>query len=334
MENKSPQKENQNSDEIDFGQLVVLIKRGFNSIFIGILKTFIYLKKRALVLLILILVGVGLAIGLNQFISKKLKTEVIVKPNLESKNYLYDVVSEIGANIKAKDTAFFNSLGVDIGLLPNFEIEIAPLENQNIKYDKEDIEYLELLEKFRSDLLIQDVIRTEILNKSTLNHRITFSYRNETEGRACAEKLISYINSNNYYNELVEISLDNARERIKQDEKLIAQIDQIIERYSDRLSRGRIQDDNRIIVDDEEQFDLTGLLNIKNSSIRDIENKKLEMQNRKEAIRIISFGRTHEIQRAFFGKKVVYIPGILVLLLFIVDLSKYFNKKSKEMKLQ
>ncbi len=59
----------------------------------------------------LAILGALTGFGLNQIISKKMKTEVIVSPNLESKNYLYDVVAELQANIKAEDTLFFTEFG-------------------------------------------------------------------------------------------------------------------------------------------------------------------------------------------------------------------------------
>jgi hypothetical protein len=100
-------KANNSSDEIDLGQLFNLINKGFNNLFKRFLRLFLYLKRNALLLLGLVVIGVAIGYLLNQVVSKKLKTEVIVRPQFESKNYLYDVVNEIQANIKAKDTAFF-----------------------------------------------------------------------------------------------------------------------------------------------------------------------------------------------------------------------------------
>ncbi|MEP5831285.1 MAG: hypothetical protein ABJ300_13495, partial [Maribacter dokdonensis] len=90
--NQSPSTQN-NSDEIDLGQLFQLIGRGFNAVFRWFLRVFLYLKKNLLILIGLVVVGFAIGYGLNQIISKKYKTEVIVKPQLESKNYLYDVVT-------------------------------------------------------------------------------------------------------------------------------------------------------------------------------------------------------------------------------------------------
>ena len=99
------------SDEIDLGQLFKMIGNAFNSVFRGFLRFFLYLKRNALIIIGLAVLGVAVGFGLKQVISKKMKIEVIVRPNLESKEYLYDVVDEIQANIEAKNEDFFKELG-------------------------------------------------------------------------------------------------------------------------------------------------------------------------------------------------------------------------------
>ena len=161
-----------NSDEIDLGQLVQLIKKGFNRIFRGFLGFYIYIKKNIYILSALVLIGVGVGYGLKQVITEKWKTDIIVKPNREAKNYLYDVVDEISANIKSKNTDFFKAIGITIENFKGYNITIEPITNKsNI-----DLEYLELLQKFEGNVAVSDVVRSEILNKSSLKHRVTIYY--------------------------------------------------------------------------------------------------------------------------------------------------------------
>jgi len=87
------------TDEIDFGHLLLLIKKGFKSLGKAVLHIFLFFKKNMFILMGLILLGVGISFGLNQLISKKFKNEVIVRPNFESTDYLEDVVEEIKTNL-------------------------------------------------------------------------------------------------------------------------------------------------------------------------------------------------------------------------------------------
>lgn len=334
MENQgSPN--NPGTDEIDLRQLLQVIGKGFNNMFRAFLRLFLYLKRSILKLVILAVVGLLVGFGLNQIVTKRLKTEVIVKPNLESKNYLYDVVAEIQANVRARDTSFFGEMEIDVEDLRGFEIDIAPVEDFDKKGNlDDDLKYLELLEKFRGDDIITDVVRTEILNKSALNHRITFYYKIEGQGKIITEKLLSYINSNAYFNELVAINRGNAEERIRQNQNLVEQIDGLVTKYSEKMSRDGQRGEAQIVLDNEEQLDIPGLLGLKNGLIRDIERKKIELQSHKEAIRIINIGKTQEVQKSFFGKNIVLIPSVLILLFILIDIIKFLNRKSKEMQLQ
>jgi hypothetical protein len=335
MENQIPPNDRRPSDEIDLGQLFQMIGRGFTNLFRFFLRLFVYLSRNIIKLGIIILLGLAIGFGLNLIVTKRLKTEVIVKPNLESKNYLYDVVDEIQANIKAADTAFFGEIGIDIEDVRGLRISVEPVEEKGEETNiDDDIKYLELLEKFRGDDLIGDVVRTEILNKSTLNHRITFYYKKAATGKAIAGKLLDYINSNEYFNELVAIYRNNAQDRILQDQSLVVQIDGLVENYSDKLTSRELRGEGRILLDEQEQLDIPGLLNLKNSLIRDIERKKLEIQGQKEAIRVINFGKTQEVQKSFFGKSIVLVPLILIILFFLIDFYKYLNRKAREMQLQ
>jgi len=334
MENQVSPNSTPPTDEIDLGQLFQIIGNGFKNLFKAFLRLFLYLKKNMVKLGILLVVGLAIGYGLNKIVTKKLKTEVIVKPNLESRDYLYSVVGEIQTNLRAKDSSFFKEIGVGIEDVMGFTIAIEPME-QSATGDNidDDIKYLEMLEKFRGDDLITDVVRTEILNRSKLSHRITFYYKDASIGKSTSEKLLNYINSNEFFNELVTINRNNAEERIKQDNNLVLQIDDLVKQYSDRMTRDGNYGEGKIVLDNEDQLDITGLLNLKNNLIRDIERKKLELQGEKEAIRVINFGKTQEVQKSFLGKNIVLIPSLLLLLFFFIDFLKYLNRKSKEMQL-
>jgi hypothetical protein len=262
-------------------------------------------------------------------VSKKLQTEVIVKPNMESKGYLYDVVNEIQANIKAKDTAFFSKIGIKVSSLKGYEITIDQVLDKTSSEDN--LEYLELLEKFQENGLVGDVIRSEILKNSTLDHKITFYYFDAEKGQKFAEKVMQYINSNSYYIELINVRQENALERIKQDEALLVQLDQLITRFSDKLASSESQfAEQRIILDNEKQLDIAQLFELKNNLIRDIEGKKIELLKQKDAVSVIYFGEPHVVQKTFFGKKYVLIPLILIAIYFLIDIIKYLNRKTKE----
>ncbi|QLG45254.1 hypothetical protein [Costertonia aggregata] len=326
MADKQPQN---NSDEIDLGQLFQMIGKGLNKIFIGFLRVFLYLKKRIFILLGLLIIGAALGYGLNQIRTKRLKTEVIVKPNMESKNYLYDVVNEIQANLKAKNIDFFKSIGVNLENLEGLEIEIGRVEGS--KSSESDLKYLELLQSFEKTDAISDIVRAELENKSSFNHRITFFYKDADKGQRFAEKIIEYINTNDYFDGLVKTFRSNAENRIEENKTLLKQVDELVANYSKKMAQeDRLTGSERIVLDNQEQMDITGLFNLKNSLIRDIELKKMDLQENTDAIKVINFGKPQQVQKSFFGKSLVLIPLVLLGIFFVFSFLKYLNKKAAE----
>ncbi|AZQ59699.1 hypothetical protein EJ994_13120 [Maribacter sp. MJ134] len=330
MEEKNSSNPSKNSDEIDLGQLFQMIGNGFNKLFKAFLRLFVYLKKNALVLTGLVVVGAGIGYGLNQIVSKKLKTEVIVKPQTDSKNYLYDVIDEIQANIKSKNTAFFESIDIQNIDYSGLEVTISKVVGDS--KSESDKQYLELLQSFDDTEAIADIVRAELQNKSSYNHRITFFYKDAGLGEDFAKKVMRYINNNTYFKGLLVIYRANASSRIEQNMRLLNQVDEIIANYSNKIKR---TDDSlgndRIILDNQETVDITGLFDLKNSLIEDIEAKKIELEQRTEAVKIINFGKTQQITKSFLGKNIVLVPLLLVGLYFLFSVVKYLDRKSKEM---
>ena len=107
MADNQPNSVHKNSEEIDLRELLRLLSRGMQGIGNSVLRTFIFFKKNILKLIGLIIIGVAIGFMLNNLMTKKYKTEVIVKPNFNSKEYLYDVIDEIQAKLVAKDSNFF-----------------------------------------------------------------------------------------------------------------------------------------------------------------------------------------------------------------------------------
>lgn len=328
-ENQIPNTQ-QSSDEIDLGQLFQLIGRGFNSIFLFFLRVFLYLKKNIYILIGLVIVGLAIGYGLNKISTKRLKAEVIVKPQLESKNYLYDVINEIQSNISSRDTLFFKSLGIEEIDFDGLEVHISRVVEEGNTED--DLKYLELLQSFENTDAIDDIVRAELQNKSSFNQRITFFYKNAELGKTFASKVMAYINTNPYFEGLIETSRANAMSRIAENQVLLKQVDEIITNYTNSLAaKGNPSVSERIILDNQEQVNISDLFEYKNRLIRDIETKKLELKEQTEAVSIINFGQPQEVQKSFFGKSIVLIPIIFISVFFILSALVYLNKKSQSL---
>ena len=195
-----------------------------------------------------------------------------------------------------------------------------------------DLKYLELLQSFENTDAIADIVREELQNKSSFNHRITFYYNNAAFGKEFAKKVLDYINSNSYFNGLLKIYRNNAQNRIEQDEKLLKQVDEIIVNYTNGLvKKGNNTATDKIILDNQEQVNIADIFEYKTGLIRDIETKKLELEERTVPVSVINLGETQVEHKSFFGKSIVLIPILLVLGFFIFSALIYLNKKAKSL---
>ena len=118
---------------------------------------------------------------------------------------------------------------------------------------------------------------------------------------------------------------------IEENKSLLKQVDELISNYTEQMTqKDALSGAERIVLDNQERINITGLFSLKNSLIKDIESKKLELRQRTDAIKVINFGKTQEVQKSVFGKNIVLIPSILLAGFFVISVLMYLNKKSKD----
>lgn len=325
----------ESSDEIDLGQLFQLIRKGFNRLGNFVLRIFLYLKKNAINLGALLILGLAIGVLLKAFGDKRLKSEVIVKPNFDSTDYVYDAVEEIQSKINNKDTLFFKSLEMDVNGLKDFEITITPIEKGDQDKDKlkENNDYLDILQNYKDNDFVLEAVKSEVLKKANLTHRITFSHRNPIKGEEYVGKLMGYINSNPYFNELRKVYNENALKKVEENKALIKQIDDLVGNYTKQLSENNntIGQERLVFFDKEKPLDVPNLLALKNLLIRENEKKQVEVVERREPVSIINFGKTQVVKKQFLNKSIIYIPAILIGTFFLWSFISYLNRKSKKL---
>ncbi len=321
------------SDEIDLGQLFTMIGQWFGRLFRGLLRLFVYLKKNAIVLATLIIVGGAIGFALKFIVGEEQKLDVIVTPNLDTKNYLYDVVAEIQSDIKSKDTVFFANMGMDIDKMDDFKIGITQLKSKRGAGLEDEMKFLELLKDFENSDAITDILKAELQDKTTKDQRITFYFKDPASGEEYAKKIIDYINSNTYYKDLLSVYTENAQNRIQRNDSLIAQIDVLISNYTQQMLQDELATEGRLVLENQEPLNIPSLFELKNRLIQDTESKKLELERRQEAITVVNFGQPHIVQKPLFQKDVALVPLSLVGLFFLYSFIRYLNKKAKELQI-
>lgn len=320
---------NPRQDEIDLGQVFSLISKGFNNLFKIFLRLFVYVRSNILILGILAIIGLVIGYGLNTIISERLKIEVIVSPNLESKNYLYTGVEELNGKIKAKDSAFFALLDIEIGQVEKFEIAVEDLLSISDKEREAQMKYLEVLKDIEGSTVVRDLIQELLLDQNSLDQRITFYYKDAVSGPEAAGKLLNYLNNNSYYRELLNVHNGNATRRISQNTAILEQMDAIIEKFTEGLNTS--QTPGTLVLAEEDDLNVADLFALKNSLITQTELKRIELQERQSPFSIINFGGPQPVKKPLFGKSLFLVPFVLIALFVFKDVIGYLNRKSNEM---
>ncbi|GGD49978.1 hypothetical protein [Muriicola marianensis] len=318
------------SDEVDLGLLFNAVQRFFSFLFDGILSVYLYLKKNIFWLGGAVILGLVTGFVLKQISPQIEKLDVTVTPNVASPTYLYDIVNEIKSDLQARDTTFFRSIGFEIGEEDFFDLEIIPLRTIDANSKEEELKFLELLKEFNNSPSAEEIIRNELLEKTTKDHKITFYFTETEKGELFAKKILEYINSNDYYSELVKIFNENAEERIALNDSLVTQIDRLIKNYSETLLKEQAASDGRLVLENQESLDVPSLFNLKNNLLRDTETKKIELVKRKDAVTVISFGQAYKPQKPLLLKKIVFYPLIFVSIFLLFSLIVYLNGKAGE----
>ena len=326
------------SDEIDLGQLFNLIGKAFHKAFRAFLRIYFYFKRNIFWFAGLGILGVLIGYFANQFIEHKQKLEVIVSPTTDDTNYLfdtraylYDIIGEIQSEIKAKDTAFFRSLGLDAREMEGFEIDVAPLRYEDKELLEEQSVTLDALKDFGNSQAISEIVQSEFRKRTKKDQRITFYFKSTTPGREYAEKIMAYINSSPYYRQVLQIQKDNVQKRIRRNDSLYGQIDLLIENYTEKMGREQSGSQGQFTLENQESLDVPSLFELKNELIQDTELKKLELQMNQDPITIVNFGNAYELEKPLFQKDIIFYPSVFIGLFVLFSFLQFLNRRALDL---
>lgn len=322
------------SDEIDLGVLFSKIRNGINrllkSLFHGILALYLYFKKNLFWFVGLVVFGFFAGIGVNKFTGEKHELNVIVAPNLDSKNYLFSMVADIEANIKARDTLFFKNLGMDIKRMRGFEVSINSLKASNGEALRQEIEFINLLKQF-PDLEIPTEVVKEIIDQQMSNdYTIRFYFKDTAIGAQYAKKLLDYINDNPFYTKMDQVYVNNAKMRIEQNQNLILQVDSLIGNYTKKMLQEQPAASGSLLLENQEPLNIPSLFSLKNELIRDTEAKTIELERREGVFTILSFGQPRKADLIVFQNAPIAIPIGLLAVFLAIGIIRFLDLKAKE----
>lgn len=247
---------NSQSSEIEIGALFKNFLQKFRT----------FLQKNFLFIILLAALGLIVAYFINPIL-KNYESKVIVTPNYGSVDYLYNEIELINSKISDKDTVFLNK----IGITPNInKIEIKPITNI-YQFAGESESNFDLLKLFAEDGDINKVADDEKTSKNYKTHQIILTTKKSSIQTSNIDKLLKFLNKNEYYNQVRLIRIENEKQRLGINDGTIKQIDAVFSKVENSTKSEASK--NLVYVNDNNQ--LNDLLTTKRELIKENEYIKL-----------------------------------------------------------
>ncbi|KAF2511338.1 hypothetical protein [Flavobacterium foetidum] len=321
MNAKTPQ--NIEDQEVDLTLISKKIGDFFGRINASIFNGIQFFIKNWIVVTALIVVG----FGLGMFLDKTQKTydnQIIVTPNFGSVDYLYSKIDFIQSKIITGDQSFFKK----IGLSENTEISNITIEPivDVFKFVNNNEQNLEVLKLMTSSGDFKSFIKESTTSKNYPFYIITFTAKNPSLDENTANLLLKYLNSSIHYTKVQKISLENIRRKIKANEEILLQIDNILNKFSVSDSYGTVKNDKLVYYN--ENVQLNDILKTKENLIRENGSLKIEQITSDKIIKESSVVTNIENTKKLKGKMKYILPILLLFsFIFLVFLKRFYNKQ-------
>ncbi len=213
------------AEEIDLGYFFRQISNFFRGLARLIFMVISFFKKKIIWIALLIIAGVALGYFLDENSSPMYQNKLIVVPNFESANHLYEKVEEINAKRKQGDSVFIKQFtGNNWKRFAKIEIEALPDIYNFVTQSREQIDVFRIL--FENQEL-SEFLEDEMTSHSFKYHKMNF-FIGGSGAQDVVEKLINYINDNEFYKGYQQIYLKNTADRIEKAGTMANQIDSIM----------------------------------------------------------------------------------------------------------
>lgn len=296
--------------EIDLSMISKGIGNFFKNISTGIFNLIQFVIKHIIFIGILIVIGVGLGMYLDQT-RKSYDHQIIVQPNFGSTDYLYAKIDLIQSRIKEHDTLFLKAIGIQDPEMFS-KIEVTPIVDV-YRFINNSEQNFELLKLMSEDSDIKKIVEERATSKNYLYHLISFKTRELTTSKKTVEPLLKYLNSSEFYTKIQKEYINNEQIRMKVNEVTIAQIDGVLNSFSNSVTENSKSDK---LVYYNENTQLNDVILTKDKLVREQANLRIEMVSLDKIIKANTQTLNIENSAAINGKLKLILPLILVLLYF------------------
>lgn len=268
------------SEEVDLGYLFRSIGDFFKRMVKLLFLVLAFFRKYIIVTILLIIIGFGLGFYLDSIRKPVYSNDLIVIPNFESTDYLYQRVDAINSKREMNDSIFFKSI-IGVDYQDFIKIEIEPIIDV-FGFMAERKDNIETLKIIYNEKDAEEFLTDKPISKYYKYHRMTIVCKGDNSERI-SMAILEYFNSNEHFKLYQEVGLKDTNLQISQNEKMISQIDSVMKSVSESPLQNKPQ-----TVYINTQSDLYQMINTKQALL----NNRLKLQTKyidqHEIIKLVS----------------------------------------------
>ncbi|MBO6213063.1 hypothetical protein [Algoriella sp.] len=308
MDNNSTQSSSNN--EIDLLKVSNSLKNGLTKSLKIIPNTINFIKRNILILVGLLIIGIVAGYFYNKY-EKVFNSNIIVTPNFETVDYLYEKVTLLNSHIQQNDKDFLQKVGID----PSYKIdkvEVKPISDLYKFLNQED-KYFDIFNTLSENNDAKKVAEDFSTSKNFPKHLLTVSSKTKINQKVL-DNIVKYINTSDHY-QIVRVEiLNNFEDKIVVNDSIIKQIDAILK------NAGAAKNNSSIFFN--EQSQLNDLIVQKNKAVEENHYLKVEKLNLKYIVAPLDFSKNIEDNTGLKGKYHLVFPLILIGLFIVIRLIK------------
>ena len=326
---------NLDNQEIDLSMISNKIKDFFDGVASSIFRNILFFKANLVRISILAAIGIGAGVYLDET-NKSYNSEIIVTPNIGGTDYLYLKIDFLSAKLIEKDTIFFKNLGIkNLSYIKTIKIEpiidiYSFVNNSTSAANAENTQNFELVKLLAEDGSLKDVIKDKLTSKNYPNHKIQIATSEIISKEGLINPIMKFLNTDEYYNKILKISIESVKIKMKKDEQEIVQIDSILRFMTYNLGKNK----NQNLIYNNENNQINPLFDLKNSLINDIAGHKINLENLKLFIRDTSTITNVLNTKLLNNKLKFFLPLFLIFGFIFINLFSNFYKKQSLKALQ
>ena len=312
--------QNNTSEEIDLGYLFKKSNDFFKSVIRSFFLVLEFFKKYLIIVLVLLIVGFGIGYYKDSKAVKTYNNELIVIPNFESVDYLYDKLEAINLKIRAGDTVFMQKV-LDTNFRSLRGIKIEPVVDlySFISKSRENIDIFRIVSDKQN---FNEYIEEFANSKYYKYHKMSVAINGDKASEKIIDDLIEFLNNNEHLIEYKKIYQEAKEVEIKEYQNMVAQVDSLIKANA---SSKNTPSSVEVVTNNDQHF----LFDRKMTFLKDIVKLKMEQLDYSEPIKLVNADYNLTKDRFLnFSNKVKY-PIFLLLLFSGFFFALYLLRKLK-----